>query len=99
MPLPMKSENAPVRLEDYRAPAFTIDTVALDFRLDPEKTLVKTTMPCRPSTDEAQLRRLERAGDETKLVGIALDGAPRDPGRYEATPDRLVVRDVPNGPF
>ena len=32
----MKVETAPVRLADYRAPEFLIDTVELDIRLDPE---------------------------------------------------------------
>ena len=38
-------------------------------------------------------------GDELELTGLALDGMPLAEDRYEATPERLVVRDVPDGPF
>ena len=42
----MKVETAPVRLADYRAPEFLIDTVKLDIRLDPEKTKVTRCWLC-----------------------------------------------------
>ncbi|MBB5754275.1 aminopeptidase N [Prosthecomicrobium pneumaticum] len=95
----MTAVSVPVRLEDYRAPAFTIDTVSLDFRLTPEATRIKARMAFRPNTAEAASGRLELAGDETKLVAIALDGVPLDAGRYVATPDRLVIEGVPSRPF
>jgi len=95
----MKTEAAPFRLEDYRAPAFTIDTVELDFQLDPSATRVTARLAIRPNTDEARSGRLELAGDEITLKGLKLDGAPLAQGRYTATPSLLTLHDAPNGPF
>ncbi|MCX5570454.1 aminopeptidase N [Kaistia nematophila] len=95
----MKTEAAPFRLEDYRAPAFTIDTVELDFQLAPSATRVTARLAIRPNTDEARSGRLELAGDEITLKGLKLDGAPLAQGRYTATPSLLTLHDAPNGPF
>ncbi|HZP20891.1 MAG TPA: aminopeptidase N [Bauldia sp.] len=92
----MKAETAPVRLADYRPPDFAIDAVSLDFQLHAEKTLVTAVLKMRPKTGQ---RLLELAGDALKLVRLALDGAPVPPERMTATPEKLVVRDVPDGPF
>ena len=35
------------RLADYRPPAFLIDTVALDFTLDPHATVVRSRLALR----------------------------------------------------
>ena len=34
----MKSDALPVRLSDYKPPAYRIDTVNIDLQLDPAKT-------------------------------------------------------------
>src|SRR5207249_1853061 len=74
-----------------------IDTVKLDVRLHPERTRV---------TDQLALRRngpgnaaLTLLGDELRLAGLAVDGMPVSEDRYEATPERLLVREVPDKPF
>ena len=36
-----------IRRADYAPPAFLIDTVALEFDLEPERTVVKNTMRVR----------------------------------------------------
>jgi aminopeptidase N len=92
----MKSETAPVRLEDYRPPDFVVETVDLTFRLDPEVTRVTSTMRLR---SREGLTELVLAGDELNLVSVELDGKPLTRGRYDAAPDRLTVRDVPLSPF
>ena len=38
----------PVRLADYRPSDYLIDTVELDFALDPERTRVTTRLAVRP---------------------------------------------------
>src|SRR3954447_21997175 len=93
----MKVETAPVRLADYRAPEFLIDTVKLDIRLDSEKTKVTAQLALRRNGEGTGPRALR--GEEPRLTGIALDGMPLSEDRYEATPDRLVVREVPDRPF
>ena len=92
----MKTETAPVRLDAYRPPDFSIDTVYLTFRLDLERALVTAKIALRPR-DGA--RDLVLVGDELKLVSVALDCAPLVAGRYEATPQALIIRAVPQGPF
>jgi aminopeptidase N len=95
----MKTDAAPFRLEDYRAPAFTIDTVDLNFVLAPNATRVTATLALRPNTDEAANGRLELIGDETVLKGLKLDGAALPAHRYTATPQLLTIDGVPNAPF
>ena len=60
----MKNETVPVRLEDYRPPDFAIDTVELDFRLDPKATRVAARMALRPAEGA---RVLTLVGDEYTL--------------------------------
>src|SRR5437667_7704096 len=93
----MKLETAPVRLADYRAPEFLIDTVKLDIRLQPDKTRVTAQLALRRNGEGTGPLTLQ--GDEVKLTGLALDGMPLKEDRFEAAPERLVVRDVPDRPF
>ena len=95
-PSPMKTETAPVRLADYRAPDFAIRTVDLDFRLDPHATRVTARLAMRPTNAGAPL---VLNGDELKLVSVAIDGTALTPDRYVATPDRLTIASVPQDPF
>ncbi len=92
----MKTETAPVRLADYRAPDFAIDTVDLDFRLDPHATRVTARLAMRPLNPGADLIL---DGDDLKLVSLAIDGTAVKPADFVAAPDRLSIRNVPAGPF
>ena len=92
----MKTEPASVRLEDYRAPDFVVETVDLTFRLDPTATRVTSNLRLRP-TDGA--KDLVLAGDALKLVSLSLDGKPVPPDRFEEKPDGLSIHDVPAGAF
>ncbi len=92
----MKTETAPVRLADYRAPDFVIETVALDFRLDAHATRVTARLAMRRVTAGAPL---SLDGDELKLKSLAIDDTPLPAGRYTATPDGLTIPDVPETPF
>jgi aminopeptidase N len=92
----MKTETAPVRLEDYRPPEYLIDAVALTFRLHPEATRVTARLAMRANSDAPDVVLV---GDELKLLSVALDDTPLSPGQYEASPQRLVVRNAPRVPF
>ena len=92
----MKTETAPVRLADYRAPDFAIETVDLDFRLDPHATLVTSRLAMRPANPGAPL---VLDGDELTLKSLAIDGTALATGRYTATPDKLTIAEVPDKPF
>jgi aminopeptidase N len=92
----MKTETAPVRLEDYRLPDFIVETVDLTFHLDPAGTRVtsRLRMHAREGTTDLVL-----VGDELKLVSVAVDSKPLPPERITTTPDRLIVRGVTAGSF
>ena len=77
---------APVRLKDYRPADFLIETVDLDFRLDP--TATRVTARLRDAPNSAAGTPLVLVGDELMLVSVALDGAPLPPDRYDGDAER-----------
>ena len=93
----MTAENAPVRLSDYRPPEFLIDTVDLDIVLDPTATRVTAQLSLKPNDPSATALTL--VGDGLTLISVSLDGVVLASDRYQATPDQLIVKDVPKGPF
>ena len=93
----MKTETAPVRLADYRPPDFAIETVDLDFHLDPHHTRVTARLVLRPRSVGATTLAL--GGDELKLVSVKLDDAALPPTRYRASPAQLTITGVPERQF
>ncbi|MCA2978899.1 MAG: aminopeptidase N [Myxococcaceae bacterium] len=86
------------RLVDYSPPDFAIDSVALTFDLDAERTEVEATL---------SLRRLSGAGPLSlhgdsdaegsgQLLSIALDGQPLAEGRYALTDAGLTLQAPPD---
>ncbi|MDC7676196.1 aminopeptidase N [Asticcacaulis machinosus] len=90
----MRTEIArPIRLTDYRAPAYRVSATDLTFRLDPTETRVTTRLSFeRLGESPAPLVLL---GERVKLISIKLDGADLSPDTYEITPETLTLRDVP----
>jgi aminopeptidase N len=84
----------PIRLSDYKPPAFLVETVEMDFVLDPSATRVRTTLAFRRNGEHAEPLTLD--GVRLKLISLALDGAPLEPSRYGLTADHLTIADVPN---
>jgi len=85
----------PVRLADYRAPDFLIDTVQLDVQLAGAQTRVTATLTIRRNPQGRANAPLVLDGDELKVVAVtlndkalALDGI--------ATPQRLQIDQVPD---
>ncbi len=67
---------APVMRQDYRPPAFLVDTVDLHFDLDPSATVVRSRLTLRRNTahaDAAAPLRLD--GEALHLLALRLDGA------------------------
>ena len=65
-----------IRRADYAPPAFLIDTVALEFDLVPERTVVRNTMRVRRNPDASHASNLELMGEQLEFVSAAIDGAP-----------------------
>jgi aminopeptidase N len=83
----------PIRLAEYRPPAYLIDTVSLDFQLEPAATRVKARLTIRRDGDHAEPLRLD--GVRLKPVSVAIDGRVLDAGEYQITPEDLTIANVP----
>jgi len=87
----MRTETPqPVRLAEYRPPAYLIDEVHLDFALEPDATRVKATLTVRRNGDHAEPLVLD--GDGLKTISVAVDGTPHP---FEATAETLTLTDLP----
>src|SRR5690349_9662964 len=88
----------PTRLSDYRPPDFLVETVDLEFDLDPADTIVAAKLLLRRNPDAASSDApLRLDGDELELVALALDGRPLVAGDYRIEPDgSLVIADIPD---
>ncbi|MBN9527436.1 MAG: aminopeptidase N [Alphaproteobacteria bacterium] len=78
----------PIRLADYRPPAFRIETVELTFDLVPERTVVASRLTLARQQAGADL---ELDGEDLELLSIALDGAALGPDRYRVDGHKLIV--------
>ena len=77
------------RLRDYKAPSFKIETVNLDFKLDPTNTRVRSVMAIhRTDTSRADLHL---DGEDIKLVSIKVDGKPFPKSRYKISKTEMVI--------
>ena len=95
----MRTEQArPVRLEDYRAPDWLIDTVELDIALDPHATRVRARLLVRPNP-RAAAAPLKLDGDNLTLASLSIDGVKVPDDCYAATPDSLTIPQPPRQPF
>jgi aminopeptidase N len=92
------SAPQPVRLADYRPPAFLIDTVDLVFALRDGDTRVKSRLGIRRNPAAADSTEpLHLDGDELELVSLALDGEALGANRYQLSSDGgLILTSVPD---
>jgi aminopeptidase N len=83
----------PIRLEDYRPPAFLIDEIALDFALAPKSTRVKAALKVRRNPGQDGPLTLD--GVRLTLISAAIDGQALAPTDYDLTPERLTLNQTP----
>ncbi|WP_087738012.1 aminopeptidase N [Paraburkholderia piptadeniae] len=83
-----------IRRADYAPPAFLIDTVALEFDLVPERTVVRNTMCIRRNPDAVRATHLELIGEQLEFVEASLDGKPY--AGVHAHEHGLTVDNVPD---
>ena len=72
--------SQPIRLADYRSPAWRVEHVALDFDLGIDATEVAAKLLLR--RDPAQQEPLRLDGEDLELLSIALDGQTLAPAAY-----------------
>jgi aminopeptidase N len=91
----MRTETPqPIRLSDYRPPAFLIDGVSLDFGLRPSATRVKAKLEVRRNGGGAEPLTLD--GVRLKLQSVRLDGLALEKGGYQVTDEQLIIDGVPD---
>lgn len=89
-----------VHLADYRPTDFVLERVDLTFELDPTETKVEARLIFhrREGVDPAAPLVLD--GDDLTMTSLLFDQIEMDPARYTATPESLVIRDLPEStPF
>ncbi|MFN4088386.1 MAG: aminopeptidase N [Alphaproteobacteria bacterium] len=86
-----------IRLADYRAPDFLVETIDLTFDLEPKATRVtaRSAFQRNPAHKDGK-RPLVLDGEAIKLVSLALDGKALAEGAYTAGDESLTVPDVPD---
>ncbi len=84
-----------VRLQDYRPSDFFIDSVDLQFRLDPEATRVRARLECRRNGTHDRPLRLH--GEALELTRAALDGRDLAPADYALTDTGLTIPGAGDG--
>ncbi|HRJ71312.1 MAG TPA: M1 family aminopeptidase, partial [Terrimicrobiaceae bacterium] len=96
----MRTDIAPViRLSDYRAPDFLVETVDLDFNLQAEATRVRAVMRLRRNPEGFDTTPLVLEGDDLSLAEVRLDGRLLGHDDYTVAPDKLVLANPPSGDF
>jgi aminopeptidase N len=92
----MRTETPqPIRLADYRPPAFLIDEVHLAFDLQPNTTRVKAKLQVRRNEGMAG-EPLKLNGERVKLVSAAIDGRALGEGERSVDGEFLTIPDVPD---
>ncbi|AJY48196.1 aminopeptidase N [Martelella endophytica] len=89
------SADKTVYLKDYRPTDFIIETVDLIFELGAEMTTVGSEIRLSRRPGSPADAPLTLDGDSLELAGLALDGKPLAPERYEAAADGLTVHGLP----
>ena len=95
----MSTSTAPatpavIRRADYAPPAFLIDSVALEFDLVPERTVVKSTLRVRRNPDAGAAQNLVLIGEQLEFVRASVDGRPHADVRV--TDNELSLGTIPD---
>ena len=88
----MRTETPqPIRLSDYRPPAYLVDEIHLDFDLQPSATRVKARLSLRRNGDHAEPLVLN--GERLTSISVAIDGRRLAEGDYAI--EYLTIAEVP----
>src|SRR4051812_15027227 len=91
-----EAQRKAIRREDYRPPDYRIDTVELEFDLDPEVTEVRARLQMRADHDRASgVRPLVLDGEDLELKSLALDGVPLSKDAYAVDGKSLTIHAPP----
>ena len=85
----------PICLKDYTAPAYLIDTVALDVDLGAEATVVSARLSLSRRAGVAANTELRFDGEALETLSVALDGRLLAPDEYRLDARELVIPNLP----
>jgi len=83
----------PIRLSDYRPPAYLIDEVRLEFDLSPNATRVRARMAVRRNGDHAEPLSLN--GERLKPISVAIDGRKLSADEHQIDAEFLTIAAPP----
>ncbi|MDP1642588.1 MAG: M1 family aminopeptidase, partial [Phenylobacterium sp.] len=90
----MRTETPqPIRLSDYRPPAYLVDEIHLDFDLKPSATRVTARLSLRRNGDHAEPLVLN--GERLTPISVAVDGRVLAQDDYAIDAEYLTIADVP----
>ena len=90
-----KKSNEEIFLKDYKAPAYLVDAVELNFELHPSRTKVYSKINFRKNPNSNSARKFFLNGENLNFLNAKIDGNTVHPKLQK---DGLEC-DVPNGPF
>jgi aminopeptidase N len=89
-----------ILLEDYRPVPYLIESVHLDFSLEPEATRVISQLKLRPNPASRETEApLVLDGEKIDLQSVRINESELAFGSYSVTDNSLTVPKVPQGPF
>jgi aminopeptidase N len=90
----MRTETPrPIRLADYRPPAYLVDEISLDLWLEPAATRVKARIPVRRNGEHSE--PLKFNGERLKPISVAIDGRLLSASDYEIDDEFLTIANPP----
>jgi aminopeptidase N len=92
-----EADATAVRLSEYRPYDWLVDTVDLDFQLEPQATRVRAKLAMRPNPKGRKDAPIVLDGDELSLVSLKLNGRDLRADEYEATASSLTIKKPPRG--
>ncbi|QAU24154.1 aminopeptidase N [Dyella sp. M7H15-1] len=95
MTLANKPTSSPIRLRDYRHPAWSVDSVELDVDLGIDTTEITSRLTLRQDIAQALPLRLD--GEGLELLAISLDGRSLDATQYRHEHNVLEVPGARDG--
>ncbi len=80
---------------DYRPPDYRIESIELEFDLDPQRTIVTAQLAVCRGDGVAPDTPLHLDGDTLQPLSVAIDGTALDAGRWHADARGLTIAQVP----
>src|SRR5437879_889654 len=82
----MKQEK--IYLKDYKGPAFSVDSIHLDFNLNEDFCRVRAKSFIKQLTPGSELRL---NGEDLKLINVKINGQELKADQYQITAEELII--------